>query len=160
MQRLGRATVGCWAGWRLIAVLLPLAIGGHASAGDEARFMTAAQIQQTFPGQRVIGVYPDDSTFNEAYHVDGRVAYSEETGKVLTGRWSVVGDTFCTFYDDGQGGACFSIRRESGNCYAFHAAAEDEKQAVEDPDPNEDWDAKASLVGRPSTCRTGQLVSN
>ena len=35
----------------------------------------------------------------------------------MTGRWSVVADTFCTIYDGSKTGGCFRVRRVSANCY-------------------------------------------
>jgi hypothetical protein len=115
-------------------VLFLTMTGSAANAGD---FMKASELEETFRGITLDGVYSDDRIFTETYFDDGSIRYRDDRG-ADTGDWSVRSDKLCTFYGALQGG-CFFIIRESPNCFVFFGAI---KGADGRFKPSERWTAR------------------
>lgn len=129
----------------LMAALLLLA-AFPALAGAR---MTAAEIEATFPGMTLDGVYNDKLYFTETYNDDGSIRY-HDANRSDSGDWSIKDDTFCTFYDL-QEGACFYVVRDGDNCFTFYEAIEGDGGKLK---PKEGWTSRGWNRAAPSTCPT------
>lgn len=136
---------------RMIMVFVGLVVAATASAGAFERWMVAREISAAFAGRTIAGYYVDGDTFTEIYGSDGRIDY-RETARHLTGKWSVVANTFCTIYDTSPTGGCFRVHQASANCFEFYFIARDEREAAA-PDPKRpSWTARGWRKDLPSTC--------
>ncbi len=79
--------------------------------------MVASEIETTFRGITLDGVYNDGTFFSETYFEDGTIRY-HDAGGADSGEWSVKDNMFCTFYEEQQG-ACFFVVRDGRNCFTF-----------------------------------------
>jgi hypothetical protein len=79
--------------------------------------MVASEIETTFRGITLDGVYNDGTFFSETYFEDGTIRY-HDAGGADSGEWSVKDNMFCTFYKEQQG-ACFFVVRDGRNCFTF-----------------------------------------
>jgi hypothetical protein len=121
-------------------------------------WMSADALRATFTPAVIEGVYANGLSFREDYRTDGSLDYSEAGGRALTGRWSVVADTFCTIYTTSGTGGCFRVRQVGANCYEFYFQARTEAEAAA-PDPGKpSWTARAWLASRAPTCREAPVV--
>ena len=95
-------------------------------------------------------------TWSETYRADGTLAYAD-TMRAMTGSWMVRGAAFCTFYEKGSEGGCWSLRRTSANCYEFRAA-KPQGVAKATPPVGPSWAALGWLRDKPSTCSRGVAI--
>ena len=72
--------------------------------------MSGPDIEATFGGVTLDGIYFNGTYFTEAYHDDGTIRYWDAVA-ADSGEWSVQDGQFCTFYE-GQEGACFTVERD------------------------------------------------
>ncbi len=127
-------------GLALVAMLAP-AVAAERMFGFE--------MEKTFSGMTLDGIYDNGSFFSETYFEDGSIRYHDSEG-ADSGAWSVENDTFCTFYE-GANGACFVVVREGGNCFTFYVAIEDESGNAA---PDSVWTSRGWRRGEESTCET------
>lgn len=122
--------------------------------GEESRavdrFVDADTLDGTFRGTILEGVYPDGSSFREAYMENGKLFYVDSSG-IVGGDWSVENDTFCTTYEDGNGG-CFFVTFEETDCFVFFHTEDGDAAAIGDA-----WDAVAWRQGETHTCSATTL---
>ncbi|MBN8999756.1 MAG: hypothetical protein J0H54_10280 [Rhizobiales bacterium] len=120
-----------------------LAAGGPAVAGER---MPAGEIEKTFSGMTLDGIYADGTFFTETYKEDGSIRYHDPDG-ADSGQWSVDDGRFCTFYEASQG-ACFFVERDGANCFTFFAG-EGSGDALK---PAADWTSRGWNRELPPTC--------
>ena len=108
----GAKSIGLRLAWAAAAVMA-LSVG-VAEAGQS---MVASEIEKSFRGVTLDGIYNDGTFFSETYFDDGSIRYHDAAG-ADSGDWSVRENLFCTFYE-GQQGACFFVEREGANCFIF-----------------------------------------
>jgi hypothetical protein len=125
-------------------LVLSLAALAPAVAGER---LHGFEIRRAFNGITLDGIYRGGAFFSETYNDDGTIRYHDADG-ADSGRWSVSGDTFCTFYDR-QPGACFYVLSHGDNCFTFHQSTEDETGRQ---GPSQDWASEGWNRGRPATC--------
>lgn len=118
-------------------------------------WMSDADLEKTFAGKTIVGIYPSGRGFVETFDIGGRVDYRDDRRRVF-GRWSVTARTFCTIYEGDASGGCFLVRRMSENCFEFYFAARSNRQDPRPEDPS--WSAQAWLLDAPSTCVAGSEV--
>lgn len=140
-----------------VTLTAALAVGAAILPAQAANWMTEAELKAVFGGRTIEGAYANGTKFVESYAARGTLDYSEPRRK-LTGRWSTVGDTFCTIYDGDQTGGCFRVRQVSDNCYEFFFAARDEAEAESAPARKPSWTARASRTDAAPTCRAVPTV--
>jgi len=130
---------------RIAGLVLALAAaGGPAGAGERLR---DGEIERSFAGVTLDGVYRDGTFFSESYHEDGSIRYHDADG-ADSGEWSVRDGRFCTFYESQQG-ACFFVERDGANCFTFFA----ETQSGSGPSkPEPDWTSRGWNRSLPPTC--------
>jgi hypothetical protein len=107
------------------------------------------ELEKTFAGVTLDGVYDDGSFFSETYFEDGSIRYHDVNG-ADSGEWTVDGDAFCTFYQSQQG-ACFFVERDGDNCFTFYEAIEEEGGKFSQ---NEAWTSRGWNRDSDSTCPT------
>lgn len=117
-----------------------------ASAGQR---MTEAEIEATFPGMTLDGIYSDKLYFTETYKDDGSIRYRDANGSDA-GDWSVKDGTFCTYYD-AQEGACFYVVRNGENCFTFYEAIEGDGGKLK---PKDEWTSRGWNRAEAATCPT------
>ena len=127
----------------VIAVLL--AVFALPAAADD--MLDEGAIAATLTGITLDGVYADGGFFSETYAAGGAIAYRDRNGK-SDGTWSIKDGMFCTFYENQQG-ACFFVRREGDNCFAF---IEPKLGAGGSKVPRETWTSRGWNRATPSTC--------
>jgi hypothetical protein len=127
----------------LMAVIVVLA----SSTVEAGRSMASAEIEATFRGITLDGVYNDGAFFSETYFDDGSIRYHDALG-ADSGDWSVRGDMFCTFYE-GQQGSCFFVVREGNNCFTFF---EPERVPGGGIVPRESWTSRGWNREQAATC--------
>jgi hypothetical protein len=93
-----------------------------AGAADAGQRMLGFEMRQAFRGITLDGVYGDGTFFTETYVADGTIEYRDAEG-ADTGKWSISGETFCTFYER-RAGACFFVQRDGANCFSFYEATD------------------------------------
>lgn len=92
-----------------------------SSPAAPAEHIGEAQLSAELGGHTIKGYYTHSKvTFVEVYLADGRITYKDDD-KADGGRWSVRNGTFCTFYDNINGG-CWHVLKRSVNCYEFFPA--------------------------------------
>jgi hypothetical protein len=133
---------------RLAGLLLLLAVP-QAAALQPIVWMTAAELRQAFRGQTIRGAYVGGLQFVETYLPDGAILYEDER-TTDTGRWSIWGRNFCTFYVT-LNGACFHVRELSRNCYQVYVASHPET-FLDEPRLRPWLVAQFWRDGEPSTC--------
>lgn len=102
------------------ALLLAAWLLRAAAAGE---LMTADQMRGEFDGHSITGYYTRDHIgFIEVYLGGGGIEYNDTEGSD-TGKWSIAGGAFCTFYDH-MSGACWYVVKEQPNCYEFYDAGD------------------------------------
>ena len=137
---------------RLIFLGALLSIVGMAQATQlpQPKAMLGPDLIATFEGKTVSGVYADGTPVRETYATGGGITYWDPVFGHRTGKWSVVNNLFCTFYND-MAGACFRIERISENCFDYMAAASSEQDALTPPGTRR-YTARASIEGKKTTC--------
>ncbi len=105
---------------RWIGALVSLAVAACALP-VQARdgYMTGTEIRRAVSGVTIDGVYPGGVAWTETYKTDGKIDYME-TGKRMTGQWSLEGAVFCTLYNGGSEGGCWRVRSVGANCFVFY----------------------------------------
>jgi hypothetical protein len=139
---------------KLIFALLLLAAPTATQATEQFKGPVALDgpaIIKTFEGKTVKGAYANGTPVQETYFLGGAIDYwdSYNTSK---GKWSVVNNLFCTFYDIGEmGGGCFRVEQVSANCFDYFAVANSPEEALKPADEPR-YTARASIMGLPETC--------
>jgi hypothetical protein len=126
----------------LLGVVLLALVAAPAAAGER---MSPAEIETTFTGATLDGIYFNHVYFTEAYHDDGTIRYWDAVA-ADSGEWSVQDGQFCTFYQ-GQEGACFTVERDGANCFTFF-----EKKADTGAVDPKTWTSRGWIRGRNNTC--------
>jgi hypothetical protein len=132
-----------------LALPLVLLLADSATVTPVEKLLQGAEIIAAFDGQTVEGAYKDGLAFRETYFTGGKIDYWDPRA-ASGGQWSVVNDLFCTFYTAMSGG-CFRIVQVSANCFDFYAAADSEREAMEDG-KRSDYTARGAVKGKASTC--------
>lgn len=117
------------------------------STAEAGESMAAAEIETTFRGITLDGVYNDGSFFSETYFDDGSIRYHDALG-ADSGDWSVRGNMFCTFYHALQG-SCFFVVREGDNCFTFF---EPRRGSGGEIVPRESWTSRGWNREHEATC--------
>ena len=108
-------------------------------------------IIKTFEGKTVKGAYADNTPVQETYFTGGAIDYWDAF-RTSKGKWSVVNNLFCTFYDDAEmSGGCFRVEQLSANCFDYFALAGSTEEALK-PTEKPRYTARAHIVGAPDTC--------
>ena len=128
----------------LVAAVAFPALAAGAATGD---LMDDAGIRAALAGITLDGVYAQGIFFTETYAADGTIAYVDGNGP-NTGSWSVKDGMFCTFYQEQQG-ACFFVRREGINRFAFF---EPKAGPGGTKAPRDAWTSRGWNRDEPSTC--------
>lgn len=140
-----------------IMVLGSITLGSITSGSRAASlWMSEADLEATFAGKTIAGLYPNGRGFVETYHLGGRVLYRDDLRRVF-GRWHVASGTFCTIYDGDNTGGCYSVRRMGKNCFEFYFMSRKDGGARQRPE-QPTWTAQAWLSDTPSTCVAGAEV--
>lgn len=132
------------AGLRVAFIAIVVSAGSTAQAGQT---MTAEEIEATFRGITLDGIYNDGSFFSETYFDDGSIRYRDATG-ADSGDWSVRGNMFCTFYEM-QRGSCFFVVREGDNCFTFFEPLRGDDGTIV---PRETWTSRGWNRTHEATC--------
>ena len=122
-----------------------------AVAQSSSEWMSGEAIKAAFAGVTIDGVYGDGLTFTESYAVAGDIVY-QDTRKAMTGRWSIINQSFCTLYNGGISGGCFKVSRQSANCFEFYFQSSTEAEAAMPTPGQPSWTARGWNKARPSTC--------
>ena len=112
--------------------------------------MQGPELIAAFDGKTASGAYGDGTPVRETYLVGGGITYWDPNWGDKTGKWSVINNLFCTFYD-GMTGGCFRVERIGANCFDFLVAASSEEEALQ-PGQRRDYTARVFIEGAPSTC--------
>ncbi len=132
---------------RTPATILALLIAPAAALAGERMF--GFEMEKTFSGRTLDGVYENGSFFSETYFEDGSIRYHDIEG-ADSGQWAVEDDTFCTFYESAAG-ACFFVERDGENCFTFYQALEGDGGRLV---PDTEWTSRGWRRGADSTCDT------
>ena len=130
-----------------LLVSAALALILTAFATNAGRILNASEIEKTFRGITLDGIYDDGRFFSETYFDDGSIRYHDADG-ADSGDWSVRKDMFCTFYG-GQEGACFFVIRDGANCFIFFGSIEGADGGLM---PDESWTAQGWNRQSKATC--------
>jgi len=117
------------------------------STAEAGQSMAAAEIETTFRGITLDGVYNDGSFFSETYFDNGTIRYHDALG-ADSGDWWVRGNMFCTFYEMQQG-SCFFVVREGDNCFTFFKP---ERGPGGEIVPRESWTSRGWNREHKATC--------
>ncbi len=120
-------------------------------AQTSPRWMSDEAIKATFAGITINGIYIDGLTFTETYAATGDIAY-QDTRKAMTGRWSIINQSFCTLYSGSISGGCFKVAQHSANCFEFYFQSSTEAEAAMPAPGQHNWTARGWNKARPSTC--------
>ena len=132
----------------LKAILLAcLAVGLAFPAAAAGDLLDDNGISAALPGITLDGVYADGGFFSETYAVGGAITYRDRNGKA-GGSWSIKDGMFCTFYENQQG-ACFFVRRDGENCFAF---IEPKIGPGGNKTPRDAWTSRGWNRASPSSC--------
>ncbi len=127
-----------------------------ASSGSSASlWMNEADLETTFNGKTIAGLYPSGRAFVETFRRGGRVHYRDDLRRV-SGQWTISSGNFCTFYEGDNTGGCYSVRRMGENCFEFYFISRSEGTRRRPEEPT--WTAQAWLSDSPSTCVAGAEV--
>jgi hypothetical protein len=140
---------------RRLIPLLALLLATPASATDQPQFprvLDGAAIVKLLEGKTLEGVYGDGTPVTESYAVGGKIPDYADPLRKVTGTWSVVNNTLCTFYDDNlMSGGCFRVEQVSVNCFDYYVVAGSETEALgAGTEPR--YTARAHVKGLPDTC--------
>lgn len=136
---------------KFVAILLLALMTTGTAAQRLASWMSDEEIKQAFAGVAIDGVYVDGLTFTEAYAEAGGIVYRDPR-KALTGRWSIVNQSFCTLYDSVITGGCFKVARHSANCFEFYFLTSSEAEAAKPEPGRPSWTARGWNKAKPATC--------
>lgn len=140
---------------RLVLCWAALVFSINSGFGATSLWMSEADLETTFAGKTIAGLYPNGRGFLETFHVGGRVHYRDDIRRV-SGNWHVKSGTFCTIYDGENTGGCYSVRRMGENCFEFYFISRNEGARRRPEEPT--WTAQAWLSDTPSTCVAGAEV--
>lgn len=132
--------------------LLALTLPSNATDKPKApQALDGPTIIKVFDGKAVTGVYADGTPVRESYDVGGGMNYWDPY-RSTTGKWSVVNNQLCTFYDDNEmSGGCFRVEQIGVNCFDYFALAGSTTEALT-PSDKPRYTARASIDGIPETC--------
>ena len=137
---------------RIVALVVLMVSSLPATATEQlpkAIVLDGPAIITAFEGKTVSGAYASGLAVSETYALGGGISYWDPNS-TTTGKWSVVNNLLCTFYDNMEGG-CFRIERLSQNCFDYFALADSEEEAL-NPSGKPRYTARAAIDGAPSTC--------
>ncbi|SHF50260.1 hypothetical protein SAMN02745157_2232 [Kaistia soli DSM 19436] len=129
----------------ILALMMTLALAAAAHPAAAGERMTTGEIEATFSGMTLDGIYRSGEFFSETYRDDGSIRYHGTEGADM-GEWSAEGGRFCTFYESADGG-CFFVDRDGANCFTFTV-----DEGTLNPKPARDWTSRGWDRTRPSTC--------
>jgi hypothetical protein len=140
---------------RRLIPLFALLLATPASATDQTKFprvMDGPAILKLLEGKTLQGVYSDGTPVSESYAIGGKIPDYADPLRKVTGTWSIVNNTLCTFYDDNQmSGGCFRVEQVSANCFDYYVVAGSETEAL-GPNDKPRYTARAHVLGLPDTC--------
>lgn len=147
---------------KLARVLAALAmLGGAAALAEEDRsglaWMSGEDIQRTFSGQALTGLYPSQRAWSETIGTDGTTDYREGANH-WQGRWWVRGREFCFSYPPPGVGGCFRITQISANCYELYEHTGEAGGDEMPPDIADLWNGRMWHADRPTTCEARPSV--
>ena len=114
-------------------------------------WMSDEAIKTAFAGVTINGIYVDGLTFTETYAAAGDIVY-QDPRKAMTGRWSIINQSFCTLYNGGISGGCFKVAQQSANCFEFYFQSSTEAEAAKPAPGQPSWTARGWNSARLSTC--------
>ena len=136
---------------RVIAALLCLPLLTTSVWAGNALALRGPDIIALFEGKTLSGVYADGSPVKETYAVGGKIPDYVDAVRSSTGKWSVVNDQLCTFYDEQMAGGCFRVEKVSRNCFDYLVLSSSEEEALA-PTEKPRYTARAHIEGIPTTC--------
>jgi hypothetical protein len=141
--------------YRGIILALGLCVASSVAYGTEPPkgpvVLDGPAIIRVFEGKSVRGVYSDGRPVQEAYAVGGGIDYWE-TAMTSTGKWSVVNNLLCTFYDNPEMvGGCFQVLQVNANCFDYMVLAGSTEEALT-PQGTPRYTARGHIEGMPDTC--------
>ncbi len=122
-----------------------------AMAQSPKLWMNDDEIRRAFAGISIDGTYIDGLSFTEVYADDGCIDYRDKR-KAMTGKWSIVNNSFCTLYDGIITGGCFKVLQRSANCFEFYFLASTEIEAAKPEPRRPSWTARGWNKAKPVTC--------
>lgn len=127
-----------------------------AAAFAKTTWLSATELKTTFSGKTINGGYPGGRKFIERYSPNGTLQY-EDPNFTSRGKWSITGQTFCTFYDNpGMGGACFLVTRGPSNCIEYFQVSDQPGPGSKPPKPAQTWGARGVIAGEKGSCVDSQ----
>lgn len=117
----------------------------------EEHALSESLIRNDLIGKTLKGRYRNGNTWRESYGGDRKIVYLDKDS-YWTGKWSFRYTAFCTFYDKGNGGACWHVVKVSDNCYQFYVAQPTGRPLGATPGKPRPWTAEGWRTDRPSTC--------
>jgi hypothetical protein len=136
--------------YSMLACLSLIAVTS-AIAQSPTMWMSDDEIRRAFAGTSIDGAYIDGLSFTEAYADDGSIAYRDKR-KAMTGKWSIVNNSFCTLYHGIVTGGCFKVLQRSANCFEFYFLASTEIEAAMPKPRRPSWTARGWNKAKPATC--------
>ena len=110
-------------GWHVFAISVLAATSVQAQKSDAppvpSKIMGEAEIRRVIIGTTLDGVFPGGVKWWETYNADGTLDYMHD-GQRMNGRWVIRGQVFCNVYQNGAEGACWRLKSEGANCFAFY----------------------------------------
>jgi hypothetical protein len=109
-------------------------------------------IIKALEGKTLVGHYADGTPVKESYAVGGAIPDYWDKYQTSSGKWSVVNNLLCTFYDNtAMSGGCFRVEQVSANCFDYYVLAGSEAEALA-PGEKPRYTARAHIDGLPDTC--------
>lgn len=139
----------------LLAMVLTATLLMPASA--ISAWLSERDIRQALAGKTIEGRYANGTAFTESYGEDGRLQYIE-SGRKISGHWSITSGTLCTIYDSDPTGGCFRVTKVGKNCFEFYFASRTEASAEGNRREQPEWTARGAISGEPDACQDNVAV--
>lgn len=129
----------------------------QASAQTSLWPLSRSEIEAKLFGHLFSGEYSSGTSWSEEFKRDFTSIYKDEENRML-GTMAFRSDLLCFSYPSTASleGACFEVWKRGVNCYDFYGA--DDLVSVQNRRSGLAWQARAWIVGRPSTC-PGEPIS-
>ncbi|NOU08341.1 MAG: hypothetical protein HOO99_19375 [Hyphomicrobiaceae bacterium] len=117
-----------------------------------ADFLDDAEIKRDVVGSDFAGHYADGRPWQEHYHVDEKLVYTE-AGRSVDGYWTLKEGMFCTLYRGALSGGCWRLKRIGTNCFEFYDAGAADRGAA----ARRLWTARGWRKEMAPTCGAPQI---